>query len=168
MEIRPLNRRDMLNLQSLRTATNMDGSLGNQKERERSLTLEQIEQQLQSPYVTFGAFNEASLIGVASVSLMQKNLLDPDRLTWYALSCVLVAVQERGKGIGRKLVEKSLEYAIEQGADGILLEVNTPNIAAKLLYESLGFEVWNVLENAYNDKGISFSQVSMRKIIKQA
>jgi ribosomal protein S18 acetylase RimI-like enzyme len=163
IDIRPLNRHDMLSIQSLRTAASMDGTLGDQRERERGLTLEQIEQQLQMPFVTFGAFIDARLSGVASISLMPDNPLDPDGQNWYALSGVLVADQQRGQGIGRKLVEKSLSYAIEHGADGILLEVNVPNLAAKFLYESLGFEVWNVLENAYKYKDVSFNQVSMRK-----
>jgi GNAT superfamily N-acetyltransferase len=165
MEVRPLDRHDMLALQSLRAAANMDGTLGNEKERKRSVALEQIELQLQAPFSTFGAFKGSTLIGVASISLMPNCPLDQDGQTWYALSGVLVADQARGHGNGRRLVEHSLSYAIAQGANGVLLEVNTPNAAAKSLYESLGFEAWNVQENAYDYKGTSFSQVSMRKRI---
>jgi GNAT superfamily N-acetyltransferase len=53
---------------------------------------------------------------------------------------VVVKDSYRGKGIGRKLLEKINEKAIEINCGKITLEVREDNTNAKHLYNSLGFE----------------------------
>jgi ribosomal protein S18 acetylase RimI-like enzyme len=45
----------------------------------------------------------------------------------------------RGQGIGRELMERTLELAGEKGADGIDLNTGETDTAARGLYESMGF-----------------------------
>lgn len=45
----------------------------------------------------------------------------------------------RGQGIGRALLERTLEIARERGADGIDLNTGETDTAARALYESMGF-----------------------------
>jgi len=45
----------------------------------------------------------------------------------------------RGRGIGRALLERTIELAREQGADGIDLNTGETDTAARGLYESMGF-----------------------------
>lgn len=45
----------------------------------------------------------------------------------------------RGGGIGRALLERTIEYARERGADGIDLGTGETDTAARALYESMGF-----------------------------
>jgi ribosomal protein S18 acetylase RimI-like enzyme len=45
----------------------------------------------------------------------------------------------RGGGIGRALLEASIEFAREKGADGIDLNTGETDTAARALYESMGF-----------------------------
>jgi ribosomal protein S18 acetylase RimI-like enzyme len=45
----------------------------------------------------------------------------------------------RGRGIGRALLEKTIEVARERGSDGIDLNTGETDIAARALYESMGF-----------------------------
>jgi GNAT superfamily N-acetyltransferase len=45
----------------------------------------------------------------------------------------------RGTGMGRALVQASLDRARERGCRRVELDVNTGNAAARRLYESLGF-----------------------------
>lgn len=52
---------------------------------------------------------------------------------------VVVDENARGKGIGRKLIEKLLEVAHQQGLTEILLFTEEHRQAAIHLYESLGF-----------------------------
>ena len=52
---------------------------------------------------------------------------------------VVVDPAHRGKGIGRKLMEKLLEEGRELGLDGIMLFSGHHRTAAISLYESLGF-----------------------------
>jgi GNAT superfamily N-acetyltransferase len=60
-----------------------------------------------------------------------------------ALECSLaelyVAPHQRGHGLGRALVEATIEEACRQGADHIELATEDTNTASRALYESLGF-----------------------------
>lgn len=55
------------------------------------------------------------------------------------LNRVIVEPAERGRGIGRALVEAGLVWAGEQGAARVLLEVACDNEPAIALYRGLGF-----------------------------
>jgi ribosomal protein S18 acetylase RimI-like enzyme len=60
------------------------------------------------------------------------------------LECYLaelyVAPAERGRGLGRALMEAVLETARARGADYIELNTGEDDVAARALYESLGFD----------------------------
>jgi ribosomal protein S18 acetylase RimI-like enzyme len=60
-----------------------------------------------------------------------------------ALECHLaelyVAPDRRGRGLGRALMEAAIELAREEGADYMDLGTGEDDIAARALYESLGF-----------------------------
>jgi ribosomal protein S18 acetylase RimI-like enzyme len=63
---------------------------------------------------------------------------------WSAgLECYLaelyVAPARRGRGLGRELMETALRAARERGADTMDIGVDEPDVAARRLYESLGF-----------------------------
>jgi ribosomal protein S18 acetylase RimI-like enzyme len=45
----------------------------------------------------------------------------------------------RGRGIGRALMEATIELCRERGADGIDLNTGETDTAARALYESMGF-----------------------------
>ena len=59
------------------------------------------------------------------------------------LECYLaelyVAPGRRGNGLGRALMETALETARQRGADTMDIGVDEPDVAARNLYESLGF-----------------------------
>jgi ribosomal protein S18 acetylase RimI-like enzyme len=63
---------------------------------------------------------------------------------WSAEDCWLedlfVEERVRGSGLGRALVEATLERARERGCRRVQLDVNTENAAALALYRSLGFD----------------------------
>ncbi|NPV08660.1 MAG: GNAT family N-acetyltransferase [Anaerolineae bacterium] len=59
----------------------------------------------------------------------------------WVLSNVAVEEGSRGRGIGRQLVEASLRYAWQRGADQVLLQVWQSNRPALRLYESFGFRL---------------------------
>jgi ribosomal protein S18 acetylase RimI-like enzyme len=50
-----------------------------------------------------------------------------------------VAPDLRGRGIGRALLDRTIELARERGADGIDLNTGETDTAARALYESTGF-----------------------------
>jgi len=59
------------------------------------------------------------------------------------LECYLaelyVAPASRGQGLGRALMEAALHQARDRGADTMDIGVDEPDLAARRLYESLGF-----------------------------
>ena len=61
-----------------------------------------------------------------------------------ALECYLaelyVVPARRGQGLGRALMEAAIELAREQGADYMDLGTGEDDVAARALYESLGFD----------------------------
>lgn len=57
------------------------------------------------------------------------------------LEDLFVREEARGSGLGRALVEASLERARERGCRRIELDVNEDNAAAVALYEACGFEL---------------------------
>ena len=56
-----------------------------------------------------------------------------------------VAPDHQGQGIGRRLTQAAQEEAQRRGARKVTLRVLSPNVAARRLYESLGFVVEGVL-----------------------
>lgn len=56
------------------------------------------------------------------------------------LGDLAVAVEFRGRGLGRRLLEAALETAARDGAKRVYLEVRETNEAARWLYERAGFE----------------------------
>jgi ribosomal protein S18 acetylase RimI-like enzyme len=60
-----------------------------------------------------------------------------------ALECYLaelyVVPERRGRGLGRALMQTAIEVARSQGADHMDLGTSDDDVAARALYESLGF-----------------------------
>ncbi len=61
--------------------------------------------------------------------------------------------QFRGKGIGRKLIQRTIDAAFECGITRIELTVRERNVNAIALYKSLGFEVEGLHRNAVRIEG---------------
>ncbi len=66
---------------------------------------------------------------------------------------IAVSEPERGKGIGRMLVEALLQYVSNLGAAYATLEVRVSNTRAIHLYESLGFIRMGRRKRYYEDNG---------------
>ena len=78
-------------------------------------------------------------------------LRNPEKdLSVIRLGFVIVNPDIRGKGYGKILVNKAIVYAREKlGAKEINLDVFTTNKSAIECYKSVGFEITNILKNAY-------------------
>lgn len=165
LQIRRLSSNSAPALQRLRDLVDTEGTLGRPTERQRARTIEFIEGQLCPPFETFGAFVDENLIGSASLGPVPKCPMDSESSNWFGLAGIIVHPDFRRQGIGRALVLECLSRAEQQGGNGVLLEVNVPN-PARAMYESLGFEAWNVCESAYQHNAQRFDQISMRKLLK--
>ena len=59
------------------------------------------------------------------------------------LAEIAIDESQRGKGLGRKVVNDVLEYAKSKNYDRVILDADFRNKGAKRLYESLGFKQFN-------------------------
>lgn len=66
---------------------------------------------------------------------------------------VAVRASERGKGIGRTLIQALIRYSANLGVQYMTLEVRKSNVAAQNLYRSLGFLDVGVRKRYYEDNG---------------
>ena len=85
---------------------------------------------------SFGAFDGERLVGFAGLRR------EPLRQLWHKalLWGVFVDVQQRGKGVARRLVNACIAQAeTDPAVMQVHLSVNAENNAARQLYESLGF-----------------------------
>jgi ribosomal protein S18 acetylase RimI-like enzyme len=58
---------------------------------------------------------------------------------WAGLACVEVLPEARRKGLARRVVDTSLAWAVERGADKAYLQTMRSNVAALALYEAYEF-----------------------------
>jgi len=86
-----------------------------------------------------GAFREGTLAGVAGFYREQELKSRHKGRVWG----VYVTGTARGRGIGRALMKALIEDArTEPGLEQIMLNVGTNQVAARQLYESLGFQAF--------------------------
>ncbi len=66
--------------------------------------------------------------------------LSGSRETWFVFD-VEIGKEFRGKGIGRAAMEAAEEWTRDRNGTRLELNVFGPNLSARLLYDSLGYEV---------------------------
>ena len=62
---------------------------------------------------------------------------------------LVVNPEYRGLGIGRKLLERGIQWAREKGYPGVMLETQDNNVPACMLYQSCGFVLGGFDRNVY-------------------
>ncbi|MDU0460695.1 MAG: ribosomal protein S18-alanine N-acetyltransferase [Geobacteraceae bacterium] len=77
---------------------------------------------------------------------------------------IAVAADRRGSGIGRLLMEKAYDVALEKGAEVMALEVRESSAPAIGLYQTLGFRRVGIRANYYESRE---NAVLMEKNIKE-
>jgi ribosomal-protein-alanine N-acetyltransferase len=64
---------------------------------------------------------------------------------------IVVDEKYRGQGLGRLLMEKSIQELESRGVDTVFLEVRVSNTPARALYEHIGFEEIGVRKYFYSN-----------------
>lgn len=90
---------------------------------------------------------------VAGYSVLQQAHRLPSHDHVLIMNGLAVAPAWQGRGVGRSLVEATKEEARRRGARKLTLRVLGPNVAARALYESCGFEVEGVLRGEFHLEG---------------
>ncbi len=82
----------------------------------------------------------------------------------YEILRIIVSKKARAKGVGTKLLTHLFNIAKEEEKKSVVLEVNTLNYTAMLLYEKLGFCVVGNRKNYYHNK---LDGLIMRKFLEE-
>lgn len=69
----------------------------------------------------------------------------------WELENVVVDIEARGNGIGTRLIQELLARVQRAGGNSIFLEVRETNVAARALYEKLGFRCTGRRKSYYNN-----------------
>ena len=143
MTIRALQSEDAQQFQSLRLRglSECPTAFASSYEEEAGMPLVEVATRLRGKPdgAIFGWFAGTQLLGIVGVQRERMQKLAHKAYIWG----MYVAPEARRGGIGRQLLTHALAYAgNDLGVRQVNLRVNTRNVAALKLYESLGFSVY--------------------------
>jgi ribosomal-protein-alanine acetyltransferase len=108
-----------------------------------------MKSELLAPHTTYVVAEESdSLIGYAGLSKLASSANSD-------IQTIAVSESHRGLGVGRKLLESLLDFAREQKAKEVFLEVREDKPTPQKLYASLGFSAIDRRENYYQPDGVA-------------
>jgi ribosomal-protein-alanine acetyltransferase len=108
-----------------------------------------MKSELLAPHTTYVVAEESdSLIGYAGLSKLASSASSD-------IQTIAVSESHRGLGVGRKLMESLLDFAREQNAKEVFLEVREDKPTPQKLYASLGFKAIDRRENYYQPDGVA-------------
>ncbi len=77
----------------------------------------------------------------------------------FRIGSVVVKEEYRNQGIGRSLVNKSIDFARKKGFDSVWLEVSVNQAALVSYYKVLGFRIHDVIKHYYGIGKHAYSMV---------
>ena len=108
-----------------------------------------MKSELVAPHTTYVVAEQGDeVIGYAGLSKLASS-------TSADVQTIAVSDSHRGSGIGRLLMQSLLEFAREQGAKDVFLEVREDKPTPQALYGSLGFVAIDRRENYYQPDGVA-------------
>ena len=108
-----------------------------------------MKSEILAPHTTYVVAEESnSLIGYAGLSKLASS-------TSSDIQTIAVSESHRGLGVGRELMESLLDFAREQKAKEVFLEVREDKPTPQKLYASLGFSAIDRRENYYQPDGVA-------------
>lgn len=83
---------------------------------------------------------------------------------WLLVKMLWVSEGERGRGLGRRLMEEAEAEGVRRGCHGAWLDTSMPDAAR--FYERLGYETFGLLENTPDDMVPGHRRWFMRKRLR--
>lgn len=160
--IRPLGPADVLKYRTLRLRALVEEPtvFASAPEDEAGLTDDAIESRLQqtASRTMFGAFDGDALVGLSG--LLRERRVKLCHKAW--IVSFYVAPEARGRGLARRLLERTLGYARSlPGLRQVNLGVNADNVPARHLYESAGFKPFGLEKAFMLVDGVACDEVNM-------
>jgi ribosomal protein S18 acetylase RimI-like enzyme len=109
-------------------------------------------------HAVFGAFEAEALVGIVGIHREDHVKLAHKAFIWG----MYVAPRYRGRGVGRKLLDRALMQAASMpGLRQVKLGVNATNSAATALYEAVGFERVGIERDFLQVEGVFHDEIQM-------
>jgi len=124
--------------------TKRHADLPNWSNEDKEEKTQRYEQEYDRGAIVVGAFLDSVLVGFA----ITKPIVIVDRSGMFELQQIIVSKDHRKKGVATAMINLTKEKAIEIGAKAISL-LSTPAEPAIRLYLSVGFEPFNVPDDAH-------------------
>jgi ribosomal-protein-alanine N-acetyltransferase len=77
---------------------------------------------------------------------------------------VAVSKENRGKGIGKEIVSKLIDFCVSKNAESIFLEVEDGNTPAISLYSSFGFKAVGKRKGFYHGKDAIIMELKLKQL----
>jgi len=160
MNIRILNEHDAQSYQKVRLSAlkNNPEAFGSTYEREVKFSLATVKERIapSTNHFVLGAFDDAcSLIGIVTF-MREIGIKMRHKGNVFGM---YVAPENRGQGVSKLLMAELIKEAKNcDGLEQLNLAVVSENVAAKQLYNSLGFKVYGVERNALKFDGHYFDE----------
>jgi len=77
---------------------------------------------------------------------------------------VAVSKENRGKGIGKEIVSKLIDFCVSKNAESIFLEVEDGNTPAQALYSSFGFKNVGKRKGFYHGKDAIIMELKLKQL----
>lgn len=160
--IRPLCPADLQQYRSLRQRALREEptAFASAPEDDAQLADAVIESRLQQTarQVMLGAFDGDVLVGISG--LLRESRVKLSHKAWVV--GFYVAPEARGRGIARRLLARTLEHAgAMPGLRQVNLGVNAGNVAARRLYESMGFVPFGLERAFMRVDGVAHDELNM-------
>jgi RimJ/RimL family protein N-acetyltransferase len=166
MEIRVLHMSDAASFQHLRlnALRECPTAFSSSYEEECDMPLYRVGERL-SPKpdrAVFGAFDDGRLIGIVGLQRESHRKLSHKAFIWG----VYVAPTHRKRGVGRRLLQATLDHAASMpGLRQLLLGANAANVASIALYKALGFEPFGVEKGFLMVDSVLHDEIHMARVI---
>lgn len=126
----------------LKTIASVPYALWPTCEEESAQSREQVQARIEpGPHqIVFGAFDGRQLVGIAGLRRERLERISHRATVWG----VAVDPERRQEGIGKRVLQRLIDHARDQGLLQIQLAVAVENPAAQALYRSLGFKSFGI------------------------
>lgn len=110
---------------------------------EEVITKEEFEERIQAKEI-FVAKIQDKIVGYITFNIKEKNNPAMRYRKQLQIEAICVDEENRGKGVGTELLEKTKEFGKENGCTDMYLTVNQENKNAIKVYEKFGFKVKSI------------------------
>lgn len=74
---------------------------------------------------------------------------------------IMLDIETRGRGIGRKLIEHTIDWALQRHLRAVMLETQTNNVPACKFYAQMGFQLVGINDAFYTNHDVERDEIAL-------